>query len=292
VNEICNTEELVLEEMTVRADPSTKEELPQEVDSIPVNETLRNEYYKVKFDGIPISEIVSEYIKGLCWILRYYTHGCPSWGWFYPFLFPPCMSDFPQFSESALKEPVLGEPFQPLVQLMAVLPPQSAHALPLKMQELVLNSNSPLHSFFPLRFNVDLCGQRKTWKGVVLIPFIDAKLLVETLDNTDLELTPEEVERNQIGRTRIWTNGDGFGPQFWGEIEAIGETECFFNYPIVEREQNLAFVLLGAKSPPNAIGKQQKQFPLQIPGYPRGEKPEYRQEITRPKRTGKTSFLF
>jgi hypothetical protein len=166
------------------------------------------------------------------------------------------------------------------------------------MQELVLSPSSPLREYFPVKFNVDLCGQRKTWKGIVLIPFIDAALMGQVLENTDLELTAEEIERNRVGRTRIYTKSDGFGPQFWGSLEMINGSEFFFEYPIVSKEQDLAFMLLGAKPPPNAIGtggpldNKQKLFPVQIPGYPPRETPDYRAKMARPKKAGAAAFLF
>jgi 5'-3' exonuclease len=297
-NEICDTEELVLQETRVRAEPSGKEQEDGADEMVGLNQDLKSEYYEAKFGETNASEIVAEYVRGLCWVLRYYTLGCPSWGWFYPFFYPPCASDLAHCDGSGLDDFVLGEPFKPLVQLMAVLPPQSAHALPAKMQELVVSPDSPLHDYFPVRFRVDLCGQRKTWKGVVLIPFIDASLLLETIENTDLELTPEELERNQMGRTRIYTDGSGFGPQFWGSLEKVHRNDYFFEYPIVSENQDLAFVLLGAKPPPDVLGnavqfeKRQKRFPLQIPGYPPGEAPEFRAQLARPKRTGVSAFLF
>ena len=52
----------------------------------------------------------------------------------------------------------LGEPFSPLMQLMAVLPPQSAHALPGPLRELMTTSTSPIADFYPTTFKQDLNG--------------------------------------------------------------------------------------------------------------------------------------
>jgi 5'-3' exoribonuclease 2 len=298
VNEICDTPDLVLDEMTVRADPSAKERPHSPDFSISASEALKAEYYHTKFGETRPGEIVTEYLKGMAWVFRYYTHGCASWSWFYPFLFPPCISDFAHSGESPIDRFDLGQPFHPLVQLMAVLPPQSAHALPEKMQELVVFPESPLHDYFPVQFKVDLFGERKTWKGFVLIPFIDARLLCSVLEQTDLQLTPEERERNEFGKTRIFTTGDGFGPHFWGTITPIADTEFFFESPLVAPDQDLAFLLLGAKAPPIAItpamslDKPQNRFPVQIPGYPPGESQDYRERFARPRRTGRSAFLF
>nr|PVC54656.1 exoribonuclease [Theileria orientalis] len=57
-------------------------------------------YYREKFhlteeDDMKefVQEVSFHYIKGICWVLRYYYQGCPSWSWYYPYHYSPFCSD-------------------------------------------------------------------------------------------------------------------------------------------------------------------------------------------------------
>ena len=66
-------------------------------------------------------------------------------GWFYPFHYAPCASDLVQLRDYAGGSFELGAPFSPFEQLMAVLPPESGHALPPAYRTLMVRTHPPAH---------------------------------------------------------------------------------------------------------------------------------------------------
>lgn len=73
----------------------------------------------------------------------------------------------------------LGQPFLPFEQLLAVLPPYSKELLPSAFQSLLIDKESPIIDYYPWDFKTDLNGKRQEWEAVVLIPFINEKILLE-----------------------------------------------------------------------------------------------------------------
>jgi len=46
--------------------------------------------------------VALEYLKGLCFVVAYYDHGCPSWGWFYPLHYAPPLSALAELEATAV----------------------------------------------------------------------------------------------------------------------------------------------------------------------------------------------
>lgn len=170
---------------------------------------------------------VRDYLEGLHWCLGYYHLGCPSWNWYFPYLYSPLGTDMVnlrEFYAEADEEGFccmnfeLGQPFPSLAQLLSVLPPQSSALLPKPLGELMLHPSSPLLQFYPPDFVSDANGKRQSWEAVVQIPFIEADLLLDTVQKVlhadgaaaveggKSLLTNAERRRNELGKVHLFTS--------------------------------------------------------------------------------------
>ncbi len=118
-------------------------------------------------------------MEGILWCFSYYYNGCPSWSWFYPYHYTPFASDMVSLEDLEVCFE-LGRAFLPFQQLLGVLPIASMKLLPRDYAALMDSPSSALNmaGFYPLEFGVDMDGKKSDWEGVVLIPFIDADLLL------------------------------------------------------------------------------------------------------------------
>ncbi len=82
---------------------------------------------------------------------------------------------------------------------MSVLPSLSSALVPTPLAELMTNPLSLIAPFYPLQFESDLNGKKNSWEAVVKIPFIDEKLLLETVQQKYALLSGEEGKRNCFG---------------------------------------------------------------------------------------------
>ncbi|XP_058449567.1 5'-3' exoribonuclease 1 [Malaya genurostris] len=138
------------------------------------------------------------YVRALQWTLLYYYRGVPSWSWFYPHHYAPFISDVQSFKHLTITFE-LGKPFLPFQQLLSVLPTASMSHLPAAYHSLMTDPNSPVIDFYPQNFSTDLNGKQQDWEAVVLIPFIDEKRLLKSMESCDAFLTDEERQRNVHG---------------------------------------------------------------------------------------------
>ena len=186
----------------------------------------RERYYELKLGIAPADAarrraVCASYVKGLCWVLRYYYQGVPSWTWFYAHHYAPPASDligapWDRETATAIIRFELGEPFSPLEQLTAVLPPLSSAALPPPLAALMTSPASPLADCFPATLKLDLNGANANWKAVVLLPFLDARRLRAAFEQARPSLTPEDHGRNRFGPTYLYVPpADPLASELW-----------------------------------------------------------------------------
>jgi len=131
--------------------------------------------------------------------LLYYFQGCSSWEWYYPYHYAPFAADFVGIADIKISFDK-GRIFKPFEQLMGVLPAASKHAIPKVFHELMTDQDSEIIDFYPEEFPIDLNGKKFAWQGVALLPWIDARRLLEAMEKLYPMLPPEEAARNVVGR--------------------------------------------------------------------------------------------
>jgi len=173
-------------------------------------EGWKDRYYRKvlqnNIDKLPI--LCQEWINAMLFTLNYYYHGCPSWGWYFPFHYSPAASDIAVYllndrtsnewiCFNDIKYP-LSEPLRPIEQLMSVLPPSSSSALPNACAELMTKKNSPLSRFYPNQFTRDANGQpsNRKYLWTIILPFIDINLLKDQIYKVESTFNENEKKRS------------------------------------------------------------------------------------------------
>ncbi|KAJ2472968.1 5'-3' exoribonuclease 2 [Coemansia sp. RSA 2322] len=208
------------------ADSDATDDLP--LDDVRLYEDgYKSRYYNLKFkyseDQVDeIHTVVEHYVRGLCWVLKYYFQGCVSWGWYYPYHYAPLASDF---SDLDMMDTTfeLGAPVRPYEQLMSVLPARSRHNLPKEFSPLMTQESSPIIDFYPTDFPLDLNGKKFLWQAVILLPFIDQKRLLDTVQKVYPSLSPEDCARNEPSQELIVVSATNPLYDFFCDLYAAGD---------------------------------------------------------------------
>jgi 5'-3' exoribonuclease 2 len=167
----------------------------------------KDRYYTDKCKAEDVSayggkeHLFRSYVMGLCWVMKYYYDGCVSWKWYYPFHYGPFASDLKnieRFSKDC-KSFELATPFNPVEQLMAVLPSDSAHTIPKASRWIMCDQESPIIDLYPKEVPVDPNGKAMPWLWVVLLPFIEEDRLLSVMSPTMAKWTKEELLCNARG---------------------------------------------------------------------------------------------
>lgn len=175
----------------------------------------RNSYYAktgIAGDEKGIRRMCCDYLRTMAFVYAYYIVRVPSWSYYYPWHYPPLMTDFSEFLHSLSQEEfdeITGfdestKPALPFVQLLSVLPPASSHLLPPKARVLMTHPSSPLikKGYYPEEFKIDYEGKLKEHEGVALLPHVDREFVQETYDRASNYMKPSS--RNKITRDTVF----------------------------------------------------------------------------------------
>ncbi|KAK6618305.1 5'-3' exoribonuclease 2 [Polyplax serrata] len=206
------------QDKTIKGDiPVEEEETSDEVRLW--EDGFKDRYYESKFDvgkddiNFRI-KVAHEYVRGLCWVLRYYYQGCACWKWFFPYHYAPFASDFVNVGSLSTEFAKGSQPFRPLEQLMGVFPAASSSHVPKPWATLMHDPFSPIIDFYPVDFKIDLNGKKFAWQGVALLPFVDETRLFKALEAFYDKLTPAERKRNTRGDDKVYIGMDNTGYTF------------------------------------------------------------------------------
>ncbi|XP_046426215.1 5'-3' exoribonuclease 2 homolog isoform X1 [Neodiprion fabricii] len=174
---------------------------------------FKDRYYESKFDVSKDNlafrnNVALQYVRGLCWVLRYYYQGCASWKWYFPYHYAPFASDFINIGGLSTEFEKDTVPFRPLEQLMGVFPAASSSHVPPPWAKLMSDPKSPIIDFYPEDFKIDLNGKKFAWQGVALLPFVDEKRLFKALEPYYSCLSEAEKKRNVRGDDRLYVSLD------------------------------------------------------------------------------------
>lgn len=146
-----------------------------------------------------------QYYRGMVWVANYYFDKCPSWNWYYPYDHGPLLVDLSRtLEESKPKYDItkekfeLGKPLEPYMQLLAVLPPQSAFLLPKSLQKIMLNPKSSLAHLYPTDFQQDFINKGRYWQAIPYLPPLEINMIVHAYRKYKNKLSKEEINRSSL----------------------------------------------------------------------------------------------
>lgn len=179
-------------------------------------ESYKSDYYTTKFPSDTDTDtICGQYIRGMEWVLTYYYRGIPDWKWFYPYFYGPFLCDLTQFLDNHTFDPFpRNKPILPFIQLLSVLPPQSAQLLPFPCDRILTSQSSPLQKYYPDDFEVDCSGKRKEWEGIVILPMIDLQAVGVEYDKCLSNISEQDLKRNIANSSKIYNYNERYFNEF------------------------------------------------------------------------------
>lgn len=119
------------------------------------------------------------------------------------------------------------------------------------------DSGSPIISFYPEAFELDMNGKKADWEAIIKIPFIDEKRLLKAISDRAHLLSPEERLRNSFGPPHAFIYRDKdvscYPSSLPGVFPDIATCWCQMNvfvFPTCGDARSLTSPCLGSKDLP------------------------------------------
>ena len=138
----------------------------------------RSLYSQHALEHASVEDASREYMRALCWTLRYYMGSTVDMNWYYPWHLPPLLSDLTRYLKThpeSLEVPTsTSRPLKPVEQLAMVLPRTSFALLPHHQD---LPDRHPWA--WPTAWSNYSLGRRFLWECEPLIPLIQVEQIQE-----------------------------------------------------------------------------------------------------------------
>jgi 5'-3' exonuclease len=164
-----------------------------------------------------VTLVCKEYLRGMSWVLNYYLGTHKNHSWMYTYAAAPTAEDMCTYLAAYRHARIrhqfeVDSPVSPYVQLLSILPPDSAGLLPKGLQSVMTNKDSVMHVYYPLKIKVNFHGNRLWHECRALLPHIDRELLKTVVDVADRHLTDSERARNTSDGPKHVILATGTGP--------------------------------------------------------------------------------
>ena len=162
--------------------------------------------------GGGLKKLCFAYVQGLCWVLKYYYDGVPSWNWYYNFHYAPLASDLINIDlfEGQVNQFELAAPFRPVEQLLRPCLPWDfrRRPLPLECQWLMLDKSSPIIDLYQGDVPIDPNGQHLPWLWILLLPFIDESRIIAAFKQCQPNLDLYDRRKNALGGSFVYLHSE------------------------------------------------------------------------------------
>lgn len=133
-----------------------------------------------------INDVCKKYLEGLQWVLLYYTQGCPSWSWYYPFPCAPCLRELCKYLDNRIYHVEFKDdkPITPIQQLLLVLPHSSFNLLPKEYIKIL--DELDIQQYYPIDY--DLYTLNNIWLHECdpKLPIMNDTIIFEKVKNIPL----------------------------------------------------------------------------------------------------------